>query len=149
MFILGDPGEVSQVERKGAPITLWQPGRLSVSVYYNRDRVWNVPREYSWEFLLGVCCPVLLIPTLFKIKKYFSFFLNLFIWNWNDKYVHTPPLFPWKAYLVKNQNRQSVYPFSYQSAKKTLTDGATRTYIAYIREYTPPPLWGNEANPHS
>ena len=43
---------------------------------------------------------------------------------------------------------QSVYPFSDQSGEKTLPDGATHTYIAYIREYTPPP-WGNEANPLS
>ena len=143
-FILGDPREVSRVERKGTPITLWQPDILSVSVYYNRDRVGNEPREYFWEFLLGVCCPVLLIPTLFKIKKYISFFFNLFIWNWNDKYVHTLPLFPWKAYLIKNQNRQSVYPLSDQSGEKTLPDGATHTYIACIREYTPPPpgKWG-------
>ena len=32
---------------------------------------------------------------------------------------------------------QSVYPFSDQSGEKTLPDGATHTYIAYIREYTP------------
>ena len=27
------------------------------------------PRGYSWEFLLGVCCPVLQILILFRTKK--------------------------------------------------------------------------------
>ena len=90
-FILGDLREVSRVERKGAPITLWQPDILSVSVYYNRDRVWNEPREYFWEFLLGVCCPVLLIPTLFKIKKYISFFLTCsFGIETINTFIHSP-----------------------------------------------------------
>ena len=34
---------------------------------------------------------------------------------------------------------QSVYPFSDQNGAKTLPDGAAHTYIAYIREYPPPP----------
>ena len=38
-----------------------------------------------------------------------------------------------------DQNRQSLYPFSDQNGAKTLPDGATHTYIAYIREYPPPP----------
>ena len=32
-----------------------------------------------------------------------------------------------------------VYPFSDQNGTKTLPDGAAHTYIAYLREYPPPP----------
>ena len=28
----------------------------------------------------------------------------LYIWNWNDKYVHTLPWFPQKPYLIPDQN---------------------------------------------
>ena len=44
-----------------------------------------------------------------------------------------------KPYLIPDQNRQSVYPFSDQNGAKTLPDGAAHTYIAYIRECLPRP----------
>ena len=31
------------------------------------------------------------------------------------------------------------YPFSDQNGAKTLPDGAARTYMAFIKEYPPPP----------
>ena len=65
------------------------------------------------------------------------FYFALFIWNWNDNYVHTLPLFPRKPYPFSDQNGQSVYPFSDQNGAKTLPDGAAHTYIAYIRGYPP------------
>ena len=33
----------------------------------------------------------------------------------------------------------SVYPFSDQNGGKTLPDGAAHSFMAYIREYPPPP----------
>ena len=53
-------------------------------------------------------------------------------------YVH-PLQFPRKLYPIPDQNGQSVYPFSDQNGRKTLPHGAAHTYIAYIREYPPPP----------
>ena len=53
-------------------------------------------------------------------------------------YVH-PLQFPRKLYPIPDQNGQSVYPFSDQNGRKTLPDGAAHAYIAYIREYPPPP----------
>ena len=44
-----------------------------------------------------------------------------------------------KVYTRSDQNGQSVYPFSDQNGAKTLPDGAAHTYIAYIRDYPPPP----------
>ena len=68
-----------------------------------------------------------------KQKKYFKSISNshislsfLLVRNWNDKYVHTLPLFS------RNQN-----PFSDQNGAKTLPDGAAHTYIGHIREYLP------------
>ena len=118
---------------------------------------------YSWEFLVEVCHPVPQILILFQTKKchfphpfsdltfrqkimsslltlerkqkilqihfefaYFSFFL---IWNWNDKYVHTLAKFSRKP-----------YPISDQKGAKTIPFRAAHTYMAYIREYSPPPL---------
>ena len=46
---------------------------------------------------------------------------------------------------LKNQTRfqtkvgKVVYPFSDQNRANTLPDGAAHTYIAYKREYPPPP----------
>ena len=51
----------------------------------------------------------------------FSFLL---IWNWNDKYVHTLPLFPWKPYPIPDQNGWSAHPFSDQNGAKTLPSRA-------------------------
>ena len=34
-----------------------------------------------------------------------------------------------------------VYPFSDQNGTKTIPDGAAHTYIAYLREYPPPPAY--------
>ena len=33
------------------------------------EKTYPVPRGYSWEFLVGVCHPVLQILTLFQTKK--------------------------------------------------------------------------------
>ena len=41
----------------------------------------------------------------------------LFMWNWNDKYVHRLPWFPRKPYPIPDQNGQSVYPISDQKAQ--------------------------------
>ena len=69
---------------------------------------------------------------------YLSF---LFIWNWNDKCVHTRPQFPRKPYPIQDQNRQSLDPFPDQNGPKTIPfgGGEAHTYMAYIREYPPPP----------
>ena len=61
----------------------------------------------------------------------------LFIWNWNDKYVHA---FPRKPYLNSDQNRQSLYPFLDQNGAKPIPFGVTHTKKGNIIEYPPPPL---------
>ena len=33
------------------------------------EKTYPAPRGYSWEFLVGVCCLVLQILTLFQTKK--------------------------------------------------------------------------------
>ena len=60
----------------------------------------------------------------------------LFIWNWNDKYVHA---FPRKPYLNSDQNRQSLYPFLDQNGAKPIPFGVTHTKKGNIIEYPPPP----------
>ena len=47
--------------------------------------------------------------------------------------------FPQKSYRIPDQNGQSVYPFLDHNGAKPLPDGAAFTYMAYIREYPPPP----------
>ena len=42
-------------------------------------------------------------------------------------------------YVHPLQFPQKLYPFSDQNGRKTLPHGAAHTYIAYIREYPPPP----------
>ena len=32
----------------------------------------------------------------------------LLIWNWNDKYVHTLPMFPQKLHPIPAQNEQNL-----------------------------------------
>ena len=59
----------------------------------------------------------------------------LFIWNWDDIYVHA---FPRKPYPNSDQNRQSLYPFSDQNGVKPLPFGAAHTYEANTRKYPPP-----------
>ena len=45
-----------------------------------------------------------------------------------------------KTNPIPGQNGQSFYPFLDQNDAKTIPDGAAHTYIAYTREYPPPPL---------
>jgi len=40
---------------------------------------------------------------------------------------------------ISDQNGQRVYPSSDQKGPKTIPFGAAHTYMAYIREYSPPP----------
>ena len=58
----------------------------------------------------------------------------LFIWNWNDTYVHTLPL-SLENYLISDLNGQSLYPFLDQNSAKPLPFGVAHTYVAYIWEY--------------
>ena len=44
-----------------------------------------------------------------------------------------------KTYPISDQHGQNLYPFSDQNGSKTIPFGAAHTYIAYIREYPPPP----------
>ena len=75
---------------------------------------------FSWEFLEGVCGPILQILILWVY----------FIFNWNKQ---VPP----KLYPIPVQNGQSLYPFSDQNDWKSIPFGAAHTDImAYIREYT-------------
>ena len=64
----------------------------------------------------------------------------LFIWNWNDIYVHA---FPRKPYPNSDQSRQSLYQFSDQNGPKTIPFGVAHTKKANKIEYPPlpsPPL---------
>ena len=45
-----------------------------------------------------------------------------------------------KPCLISDQNGQTWYPIYDQNGWKTIPFGAAHTYIAYIREYTPPPM---------
>ena len=140
---------------------------------------------YFWEFLVGVCRPVLQILTLFQIKKChfphpfsdmevvtkrnitrlhkteinviiaeiktatkrfleihfeFEYYTSFsFIWNWNDEHIDIQPWFLRKPYPIPDQNGQNLYPFSDQNCAKALSSGAAHTYMAYIRDYPPPP----------
>ena len=128
----------------------------------------------SWEFLVGVCRPVLQILTLFQTKichysQPFSdlashenlypfsdpapkklchhrqrkrFLSSLFIWNWNDMFIHSRISLETHT-RIPDQNGQSLYPFSDQKWRKssTLGGGGAYTYMAFIREYPPPWSW--------
>ena len=60
----------------------------------------------------------------------------LFIWNWNDIYVHA---FPRKPYPNSDQSRQSLYQFSDQNGPKTIPFGVAHTKKANKVEYPPLP----------
>ena len=53
--------------------------------------------------------------------------------------IYTDPKFPRKPYPIRDQNALSAHPFSGKKGAKTLPDGTAHTYMAYIREYPPPP----------
>ena len=63
----------------------------------------------------------------------------LFIWNWNDIYVHA---FPRKPYPNSDQSRQSLYQFSDQNGAKTIPFGVGHTKKANKIEYPPLPSPG-------
>ena len=113
----------------------------------------------SWEFLVGVCRPVLQILTLFQTKichysQPFSdlapkklchhrqrkrFLSSLFIWNWNDMFIHSRISLETHT-RIPDQNGQSLYPFSDQKWRKSPTlrgGGGAYTYMAFIRESPP------------
>ena len=52
-----------------------------------------------------------------------------------NTFIHS--VVPPKPFPIPDQNGQSLYPFSDKNGAKTLPDGASHTYIAYIREYFP------------
>ena len=57
-------------------------------------------------------------------KSFWSLHITLsflFIWSWNDKYVHTIPQFPRKPYTIPDQNGQTLYPFSNRNGTKQHT----------------------------
>ena len=60
----------------------------------------------------------------------------LFIWNWNDIYVHA---FPRKPYPNSDQSRQSLYLFLDQNGTKTIPFGVAHTKKANKIEYPPLP----------
>ena len=60
----------------------------------------------------------------------------LFIWNWNDIYVHA---FPRKPYPNSDQSRQNLYQFSDQNGPKTIPFGVAHTKKANKIEYPPLP----------
>ena len=47
--------------------------------------------------------------------------------------------FPREPYLISHPNGQSLYPFSDQKGAKTLPFGEAHTYMAFMRQYRPPP----------
>ena len=65
----------------------------------------------------------------------------LFIWNWNDNYVHTGSRSSFENPTRFHTPGQSLYPFTDPSGAKTLPFGAAHTNMAwYIKEFpTPPP----------
>ena len=96
----------------------WPYFRTKNVIFQSRFQTWPLGRNY-----------VSIILRL-EAKKFLKFVSNshislslLLIWNWNDKYVHTLPLFPRKPYLIPDQNGQSVYPFPDQNGAKTLPGG--------------------------
>ena len=128
------------------------------------DYINEIPGCYSWEFLVGVCCPFSKSLALFQTKKChfphsfsdlalrqrlchqygFECISNsrisisfLFIWNCNDKCIHTLPYFPRKPYPIPDQSGQSVYKFSNQKGPKIQPFGAAHTYMADIRGSPP------------
>ena len=64
---------------------------------------------------------------------------SLFIWNGNDKFVHTLRYSLKNHTRIQTKNRQNLHPFSDQNDAKTTPFGAAHTYKAYIMEYSPPP----------
>ena len=52
---------------------------------------------------------------------------------------HTLPWFPRKPNPIPDQNGRSLHSFSDQKGPKTLPFEAAHTYMAYIREFPPPP----------
>ena len=70
-----------------------------------------------------------------KQKSVFKYILNshisvsfLFIWNWNDNYVHTLLQFPRKPYPIPDQNGQSVSVFRPKRPKNSTLWGGTDLY---------------------
>ena len=60
-------------------------------------------------------------------KSFWSLHITLsflFIWSWNDKYVHRIPQFPRKPYTIPDQDGQTLYPFSNRNGTKNIPFGA-------------------------
>ena len=55
----------------------------------------------------------------------------LFIWTWNDKYVHTLRLFPPKQYQIPDQNGQQYTRFKTGTLQKPYLWGSTYRYGSY------------------
>ena len=81
-------------------------------------RVYSRGGKFFWEFLVGVCRPILQIRLGRKHKNYSN-------------------LFGIRIFLFLSYSFGIVYPFSDQNSAKTLPDGAAHTYMAYTREYPP------------
>ena len=105
----------------------------------------TLPGGYSWVFLVGVWRPVLQILTLFQTKKcHFPHpFLDMeVVTKRNITRLHKTEI---NVIVAQNKTanvNKNQYPFSDQNGAKALPFGAAHTYVAYIRDYPPPPHSG-------
>ena len=107
------------------------------SKIHTRFQTWTLGRNY-----------VMITYIRAQTKNFFKCISNwhisisfLFIWNWNDNYVHTGSRNSFENPTRFHTPGQSLYPFSDPSGAKTLPFGEAHTNMAwYIKEFpTPPP----------
>ena len=101
---------------------------------YFRPKKCHFPHSFSALALRQRLCHQYGFECISNSRISISF---LFIWNCNDKYIHTLPQFPPKPYPIPDQSGQSVYKFSNQKGPKIQPFGAAHTYMADIRGSPP------------
>ena len=80
-------------------------------------------KQKNYSSLYGIC--------IFLFLSYSSGIETI------NAFIH--PIVPSKAIPIPDQNGPGVYRFLDHNSAKPLPDGAAFTYMAFIREYPPPP----------
>ena len=142
--------------QRGTPGNSWEgvsPGCLNPDPINSDKNVIFHTRFQTWQLkFIPVFRPGLkaeIMSWLLTLKRQQNYFYSpisnsdislspLFIWFWNDKYVYTLTQFPRNPYPIPEQNKQSVYQFSYRKGAKTISFGAAQVPIWLIQGSTPP-----------
>ena len=121
-----------------------------------RNYLQFLPGGYSWEFLVGMCCPILQFLTLFLTKKCESFFTSVFRLGLKDFFKIHFEYADFSFLLTHLGLKRYICSYTLVVPSKTIPDsrpkwaktmqkngakylpfGAAHTYVAYIRKQPP------------